>query len=235
MRIVKWLTRMWTNTVVGTCRYTESAGAARHALWRDGEKGEPVSSYGAAVKQPKCNERKFLELVLYIGEQMKDDPNYGATVLNKVLWNADFTHYRDHGTPITGAEYVKMPYGPAPKSTLPRIRDCLVARGRARIVNAAVGPSKMKQDRLVPVEGEHADLSRFSDTELAAVDESIKEYNGLTATAASKKTHDFIGYVIASMDEYIPYETILVEKPVITDDDYEAIRRVKERIAAGSA
>lgn len=36
------------------------------------------------------------------------------TKLNKLLWYADFTHYRLYGVSISGATYVHLPYGPVP-------------------------------------------------------------------------------------------------------------------------
>lgn len=189
---------------------------------------------GMGLGQPRCDERKFSELVLYVGAKMKDDPNYGATILNKILWDADFMHYRDFGTPITGAEYVKMPFGPAPRM-LPRIREALIARGRARLEMATVGPSGKRQERLIPADGVNADMSRFEASELAAADRAIKEYGGLTATAASNKAHDFIGWAIADDDEVIPYQSVLLMKPEITDDDLDAARRVAKEIATARA
>jgi putative zinc finger/helix-turn-helix YgiT family protein len=36
------------------------------------------------------------------------------TVLNKLLFYADFKHYKEYATSITGARYARVPFGPAP-------------------------------------------------------------------------------------------------------------------------
>ena len=46
-------------------------------------------------------EVRLLELILYVAEKCQDDPKFGATKLNKILWWADFLAYAQHGTPIT--------------------------------------------------------------------------------------------------------------------------------------
>ena len=38
------------------------------------------------------------------------------TKLNKLLWYADFLHYRLFSTSISGASYIHLPYGPVPES-----------------------------------------------------------------------------------------------------------------------
>ena len=76
------------------------------------------------------DDEKFRELMLYIGEQMADDPLFGATVLNKVLFFADSLAYLTLGQPITGAVYQKLEYGPAPRRLLPE-QQRLIDDGRA--------------------------------------------------------------------------------------------------------
>ena len=61
------------------------------------------------------DEDKFGEVLLYVAKALQDDPAGGAIKINKALFNADFGHMRAHWRPITGAEYQKLPYGPAPR------------------------------------------------------------------------------------------------------------------------
>jgi hypothetical protein len=82
-----------------------------------------------------CDEAKFTELVLYVADRLGPDRAGGATKLNKVLFFADHAHVRRTGSPITGAEYQKLPQGPAPRRLKP-VRERLVARGEARIERA---------------------------------------------------------------------------------------------------
>lgn len=40
------------------------------------------------------------------------------TKLNKLLWYADFVHFRKHSVSISGAQYIHLPYGPVPDDYL---------------------------------------------------------------------------------------------------------------------
>jgi hypothetical protein len=114
------------------------------------------------------DERKLTELIVHVAEQLMTDSFGGATKLNKVLYFADFAHVRKHGRPLTGAEYFKLPHGPAPRRMKP-IRDRLVSTRQAELrAEQLVGH---RQDRLIPLRS--ADSSVFTDVELETIGEVI--------------------------------------------------------------
>jgi len=78
------------------------------------------------------NRGKFEELVLYFAENSADDPLFGATKLNKLLFFADFLAFAELGHSITGASYQALPNGPAPKELL-RVERELLAEGSLKI------------------------------------------------------------------------------------------------------
>ena len=84
------------------------------------------------MKQPDFNEHKFRELILHVARQSQDDPRFGATKLNKLLFYIDFGSYRMLGAPVTGATYQHLPAGPAPRQFLAE-RRYLVDSGDAAI------------------------------------------------------------------------------------------------------
>jgi hypothetical protein len=43
---------------------------------------------------------RFKDAVLYIAEQLADDPTFGSTKLNKILYFSDTAAYRKLGRPI---------------------------------------------------------------------------------------------------------------------------------------
>ena len=59
-------------------------------------------------------DKKLKELVLYIAQKSEDDPSFGATKLNKILFAADFYFFGQTGRSITGASYVHRGKGPVP-------------------------------------------------------------------------------------------------------------------------
>lgn len=162
------------------------------------------------------DERKFAELVLYAASRLADDPAGGAVKLNKVLFFSEFAHMRRHGRPITGVEYQKLRWGPAPRRLVP-VRERLIADGIAQMVEETY--NGLPQQRLLPRRS--PDLSLFTADELAVVDSVVAELYGTTATDASEMSHAEVGWQMVEEHDTIPYEAAFLRVPVVT----EAIRR----------
>jgi len=166
------------------------------------------------------DEHKFAELVVYVAQRLQGDPAGGAVKVNKVLFYAEFGHMRAHGRPITGAEYFRLPQGPAPRRLVP-VRDRLIARGDLQQVKSSY--LGMTQHRLIPLRD--PDLSLFTDDEIETVEQALAALLSLTGAAASDMSHEEIGWQMVEERETIPFEAAYLRPPVITD----AIRaRAKE-------
>src|SRR5437660_10500981 len=72
--------------------------------------------------------QRLRELILYIADRSKDDPKFGATKLNKILYFSDFVSFREYGEPITGAMYMRLENGPAPMHLVP-VRNEMLESG----------------------------------------------------------------------------------------------------------
>jgi uncharacterized phage-associated protein len=178
------------------------------------------------------DEGKFAELVLYVAHGLSDDRAGGAIKLNKVLYFADFAHVRKHGRPITGADYQKLPHGPAPRRLKP-VRSRLVAEGAAELVTEEFLGYRMH--RLVPLR--RPDVSCFSADELATIDKVLDDLKQLTGAQVSELSHEEPGWIHAQEGESIPYEMALVAKQqVLTPTARRLALDVAERygIAAGA-
>ena len=151
------------------------------------------------------DETKFTELLLHVVEQLAGDRAGGATKLNKVLFFADFAHVRRHGTPITGAEYQKLPQGPVPRRLKP-VRDALVAGGAARVEREEFLGYELH--RLVPLRP--ADLTVFAPAELETIDQVLADLDGLNARQVTDLSHEEAGWRLVDEGEVIPYEAALV-------------------------
>ncbi len=152
------------------------------------------------------DEDKLKELILYIAQKCSADPDFGAVVLNKVLFFSDFLTYAGTGRPITGVEYQKLPHGPAPRRLLPLQRE-LTERGEA--VLAPADRMGFRQKRLVALR--QPDLSAFTGTEIAVVDGVIDQLRGSSATRVSQLSHAWSkAWEVAEVGETIPYETVFV-------------------------
>lgn len=126
------------------------------------------------------NEQKLKELILYIATQCKDDVFFGATKVNKLLFFADFLAYERLGRPITGAEYMAIEHGPAPRRLMP-LREEMLEDGEIVI------EQRPYQMRIVAAR--EPDLGHFSREELTIVNYVIRVLRDIDADEVSDLTH----------------------------------------------
>ena len=165
------------------------------------------------------DERKFAEALLYVARALADDPAGGAVKINKALFNADFGHMRAYGQPITGADYQKLPHGPAPRRLLP-VRTGLVQSGAAEMREELYLGRTVK--RLVPLRD--PDVSLLSPTEREMLDQAIDAEKRRSGAESSAASHREPGWQMVEENESIPYETAFLRRPVVTE-------RVRRRVA----
>jgi hypothetical protein len=159
------------------------------------------------------DEAKLKELILYVAERLLADPRGGATKINKILFASEWSHMREHGRPITGAEYQKLPKGPAPRALLP-VREALLADGDAELVEEPIGGNSL--DRLKPLR--RADLRRVTDEERRHVDRAIEELWGQTADEVSDLSHREMGWQMVDEGDTIPFVSALLATNVTVTD-----------------
>ena len=179
------------------------------------------------VPPVKYDEERLTELLLYIAAKTADDPQGGAVKLNKYLYFADFAAMRLLGHPITGAEYQKLSWGPAPRRLLP-VRERLV-RSEAAELRRRPDVFGYVHDFLVPLREPNTSL--FAAEELEVVDDIIHELRPLSAKQISDLSHEEAGWQLVEEGETIPYELAFVQAPasaVVTP----AIRAEGERLLA---
>jgi hypothetical protein len=155
----------------------------------------------------QADENKLAELILYVAEKIRGDPTGGATKLNKVLYFAEVGHIRAHGLPITGAQYRKLPNGPAPRF-LRQIRTRLIEEERAKLLPDDYFGRTM--DRLIPLVAARTEM--FSDAEVESVEKVIKALWGKSAKWVSDLSHEEPGWQLVDDDEDIPLCTAYLPK-----------------------
>ena len=163
------------------------------------------------------NMEKLQAAILYACHQSTEDPWFGAVKLNKVLYYSDFIAYRQLGVPITGARYRKLREGPAPTELL-QARQELVQRGKIKLSQREV--FNWTQHRIIPL----ADLEpeTLSPREIDIINEVLAFFRGKTASEVSEISHKEPGWILAKLDETIPYETAwLAAGPSDFEGDFE--------------
>lgn len=155
------------------------------------------------------SDERLGELILYIAQRTLGDRAAGATKLNKYLYFSDMAAMRLLGRPLTGTEYRKLQFGPAPVRLL-AVRTQLMSDGAARMEQRTDAFGRVHHELLAnrpPKDG------LFSEEELRLVDDVIDELRGLTAAEVSGLSHREAGWQLVDDGEVIPYELAFVLAP----------------------
>lgn len=159
--------------------------------------------------------QKFREFVLYVADKSGDDPYFGATKLNKILFFSDFLAYAVLGRPISGAVYEKQNHGPVPRE-IRHVRQQFIENNEAVIQNRQhLGYT---QKCLVPLR--HPNLADFTGEEITLIDQVIAALQGKTASETSEFSHRAVpAWHVAQLGEEIPYETAFLSTRSLTEGE----------------
>jgi len=164
------------------------------------------------------DQKRFESLILYIAHRRRDDVRFGRTKLAKVLFYSDFSVYQDQGEPLTGATYIRMPFGPFPKR-LDESEDALEKQGLALLAYDVEGEHEEK--RIIPIKGAPDLSALFEDWQLLVVNDWIDRIAAASAKQISDFSHRHPGWLLAKrVGAEIPYETAIL--PQGRPSPYEA-------------
>lgn len=167
---------------------------------------------------------KTKNMILYICEQSKRYPGFGATKLNKALWFSDLTHFMLNGSYISDFTYVKQGNGPTPKPSmfLPLRRE-LIEEDKMEIKETHTIGYVWKK----PIAKTHADTSLFTEQELDIIDDTIDTIKHMTASDLSDLTHN-MGWKKTGIMEEMTAKQFLASNEQLDEIELEFF---KKRIA----
>jgi transcriptional regulator with XRE-family HTH domain len=127
---------------------------------------------------------KFKQVFLYVLTRCAAKPNVGKTVINKLLYFADFNYYEKYWESITGVDYIKMPRGP-----VPQVMDAVIAQMEKehQIKQMEIPYFQYMQQRIIPLVS--PDLTAVNGQEMVEIDEVIKKYGDWNAEKLSERSH----------------------------------------------
>ena len=156
---------------------------------------------------------KLKSLVHYICDRTRDPSLLGSTKLNKIVWYTDLLSYVEHGKSITGATYIRKPYGPVVQH-LPAILEDLEAEGALHVRQG----DAFHAYKWVFISLKKPAIDNLSADEIRTVegmrDIMLHEH---TARTISEATHDRI-WRLASDGEEIPLGTVYVAQRLQPDE-----------------
>lgn len=170
------------------------------------------------VREPKYpfDKEKFKQLILYIIASCGARPNVGKTVLYKMLYFCDFDCYELYEEPLTGANYRKIAYGPAPCEFERAVSEM---KSKNEIVEIAVEYHGKRQVKYLP--NVEADLRVFSAREKEVIDRVVNRLSVMDAAKISDYSHEDSPWKSSSDKEIINYELVFYRTPVYSVRDYK--------------
>lgn len=153
-------------------------------------------------------------LILYLSQKCAAQHDFGKTKLCKLLYFSDFLYFAEHKVPITGCDYIRMPYGPYPDG----FQDLLDSMESAGKIALQKFPYVQNENQEKPVNLVDPDLTLFSAHEISMIEHVVGTYSLASGTTLSNYSHR-LGWKFARDLEVIPYESIFIDTRPITEEE----------------
>ncbi len=153
------------------------------------------------ISVPTLNIKKFKDILLYVLEKCAGKPNFGETLLYKLLYFSDFNYYEIYEEHLSGAEYRKLPYGPVPQKLDSVISQMISEKMIDRFKTEYHGYPQTKYIPKVK-----SDLRNLKASEKEVIDKVIEHYSDWSATAISEYSHKDMPWLASKEGEIIDYE-----------------------------
>jgi uncharacterized phage-associated protein len=135
----------------------------------------------------RLDREKFTSAVLYLLAGCRDR-SAGLTKLVKLLYYADFTHYRQHLRPITGVDYAALPNGPVPHDYEALLGDLKKAGALDEKEVPIRRQTPMKPMRQY-VARQEADIDVFDEAEIETLDLVLERHGHKTGKQLITESH----------------------------------------------
>ncbi len=178
----------------------------------------------------KRSEEKLQQVILYFLEHI-NNVHLGRTKLMKLLYFVDFDHFEEHGVPVTGAAYRKLPHGPYPD----KIEQLIQKMENAGLVREVkVDHKGYAQHRLITLNGKF-DPARFSGTELRALERVAADWADATAAQIEAAAHREAPWAGTQAGKKIDYEMAEYRRAIgfeSLDESLAASKKFADYVAA---
>jgi uncharacterized phage-associated protein len=179
----------------------------------DGGEGKEESNIRISV--PSLNVAKFKNVLLYLLEKCAGKPNVGDTVLNKLLYFADFNYYEIYEEHLTGASYKKLQFGPVPYELKSILAEMVENKQLQRVKTKYHDYS---QTRYLPLE--KADLTRLKASEKEVIDKVVEQMSDWNANKISEYSHQDKPWRASKDGETISYNLVFYRRPPFSVREY---------------
>lgn len=155
----------------------------------------------ASTPQVPEYQREKLEAAILFFLKGANNGHLGKTKLMKMLYYADFDHMERHGSPITGARYVKMPQGPVPRKAFAVLDEMELSR---KIISEKREVGRYTQTKYEPLV--EPSLSTLDSDELRTLKRVALQWADEPLSRIVSATHGESPWLSVGMGEVIPYD-----------------------------
>jgi uncharacterized phage-associated protein len=140
-----------------------------------------------AVHARLFNREKALEAILFIAQKLRQPTMHSIA---KMLYLADKMHLQEYGRLICGDRYIAMEYGPVPSAIYDMMKvpagRCMIDPDADEIIAEAFGITHGRN--VVPKR--EPDTSLLAESEIACIEETLREHGGKSFGQLTDLTHD---------------------------------------------
>lgn len=160
--------------------------------------------------------KKFGQVLHYIINKCADRPHVGKTVVYKMLYFSDFDFYELNERPLTGEDYRKIDYGPAPCHFDSAIKE-LKEEGKIREIHPQVGGHM--QIRFLPTERLELDL--LTADEIKHIDGTVEKLSGMNASQIVAYAHKDLPVKATKDGDIIDYVLVFYRDDMFSVREYD--------------
>ncbi|GAH37588.1 unnamed protein product, partial [marine sediment metagenome] len=144
---------------------------------------------------------KLENMILYLVKRLD---GVLETKLNKLLWYCDFLHFKETSVSITGAQYIRLPYGPVPDNY-----ERIIGIMQPELLHMDEVPFNTKDGVALGKQFTtliEPDESMFSEQEIKVVNFVTDTFREDTSTGIMEKSHREAAYKKCKDGDIISYE-----------------------------
>lgn len=151
----------------------------------------------------------------------------------KLLYFADKYHLTRHGKPILGDIYYRLDYGPIPSKSLDVLNEAIepyqlsIPQENLEMLKSYLKIDRSKSHPVFEVKAPH-DLDILSESEVEALQETIKKYGHYTGPQLIELTHKEASWRKTERNEEIDYRLFFEGEPHACPEALEYLESLRE-------
>ncbi len=171
------------------------------------------------IRVTRKNLDKFEQVLLYVLNKVGAKPNFGETVLHKLLYFIDFDYYEKFEENLMGATYIKNYHGPTAVELALILKE-MQKQGQIEAVRSRY--FTYSQKKYLP--RKNPDLNKLSAREIEHIDNVLARLSDKNAAEIERYSHEDIPWKSAQDGKPLSYESVFYR------DEKYSVRSYEDRL-----